>query len=164
MKYSEWLEQVPPTLKDDAVWKLAAYRHSLFLAELAWHDVSRLYRDPRTVGLAGQLYDAIGSIGANLAEGYSRGSGRDRAKFYEYSLGSARESRNWYFKARHLLGKDVTGHRLELIANIIRLTLTMIPDQRGSALHEEPAPYGSEHPSTPPTNSESLLETIPMPA
>ncbi len=39
----------------------------------------------------------VGSIRANIAEGYSRGTGKDRARFYEYALGSARESRDWYF-------------------------------------------------------------------
>ena len=54
-------------------------------------------QDRRTIGLADQLYRSLGSIGANLAEGYSRGTGKDRAHFYEYALGSARESRDWYY-------------------------------------------------------------------
>jgi len=87
------------------------------------------------------LYRAVGSIGANLAEGYSRGTGRDRARFYEYALGSARESRDWYYKARHLLGDDVTQHRLELAARVTQLVLTMIPQQRGTVLREDEAAY-----------------------
>ncbi|MFN8404533.1 MAG: four helix bundle protein [Anaerolineales bacterium] len=38
-------------------------------------------------------YEAVGSVGANISEGYSRSSGKDRARFYEYALGPARESR-----------------------------------------------------------------------
>jgi four helix bundle protein len=95
--------------------------------------VSKLVKDKRTISLSDQLCRAVGSIGANLAEGYSRGSPRDRVRFYEYSLGSARESRDWYFKARHLLGNDVFLHRADLLTEIIRLLLTTIPNERRSA-------------------------------
>jgi four helix bundle protein len=159
VKYSEWLNSVPQTLKDDAVWTLSAYRYALFISDLCWRDVTRLFADKRTIGLSSQLYDAVGSVGANLTEGYSRGSGRDRARFYEYSLGSARESRDWYFKARHILGDQVTAHRMEFLGEIIRLTLTMIPDQRGSVLHEQPAAYHA-HTQLP---TPALLEDVPMP-
>jgi four helix bundle protein len=74
--------------------------------------------------------DHLGSIGVNLAEGYSYGTGPNRARLYVYALGSARESRDWYYKARHILGEVVTTHRMNLIARIIQLLLTIIPDQR----------------------------------
>jgi four helix bundle protein len=163
VKHSEWLNTVPQTLKDDAVWTLSAYRHALLLSDFCWHDVTKLMRDKRTTGLSSQLYEAVGSVGANLAEGYSRGSGRDRARFYEYSLGSARESRDWYFKARHVLGEKVTMHRMEFLGEIIRLTLTMIPDQRGSQLREEPASYHTNPLSPEPDFPQQLLENVPMP-
>ena len=88
-----------------------------------------------------QLCRALGSISANIAEGYSRGSGRDRSRFYEYALGSARESRDWYYKARHVLGQPVVDHRLDLLSQIIRLLLVMIPDQRGRTLREDSSQY-----------------------
>src|SRR5262249_18434084 len=111
MRFSEWHQQVPASIREDSLWRMAAYRYALFLADIAWLDATRLTRDQRTRTLSSQLYDAVGSIGANFAEGYSRGSGRDRARFYEYSLGSARESRTWYFDARHVLGTIVFDHR-----------------------------------------------------
>ncbi len=80
-------------------------------------------------------------MSANLAEGYSRGTGADRARFYEYALGSARESRDWYFKARHVLSRDVTSHRLQCLTEIIRLLLKMVPQQRGRTLRDDAAPY-----------------------
>src|SRR4029078_508662 len=103
-------------------------------------------KDNRTLRLSGQLYEALGSVGANLAEGYSRGTGKDRARFYEYSLGSARESRDWYFKARHLLADDITEHRFSILTEIIRLLLTMVPQQRARKLSEELALYDIELP------------------
>ena len=96
MKYEEWEEAVPEEIKADSLWKMAAYRMALFAADLGWSDAGRLLKDRRTLGVSDQLYRALGSISANLAEGYSRGTGKDRARFYEYALGSARESRDWY--------------------------------------------------------------------
>ncbi|MGD8624077.1 MAG: four helix bundle protein [Anaerolineae bacterium] len=139
--YRTWEETVPEAIQADSLWKMKAYRLSLFAAELGWHDVTRLARDRRTRALADQLYRALGSVGANLAEGYSRGTGRDRARFYEYALGSARESRDWYYKGRHVLGPDVTEHRLDLLTEILRLLLTTIPQQRGRPIREEGGGY-----------------------
>ena len=137
MNYQEWEEGIPKTIKRDTLWKMSVYRYALFLGDLSWHDVSKLQKDQRTYRLSDQLYRAVGSVSANIAEGYPRGTGKDRARFYEYSLGSARESRDWYHKSRHLLGNEVVEHRFDLLENIIRLLLTMIPKQRGRTIREE---------------------------
>ena len=131
MNFEEWLKTVPEVIRGDALWKMEAYRLAVFAGDVAWVDVSKLMSDRRTISLSDQLYRAIGSISANLAEGFSRGTGRDRARFYEYALGSAREARDWYFKARHVLGEPVAQHRLQFLTQIIRLLLKMVPDQRG---------------------------------
>ncbi len=141
MKYERWVETVPKAITEDSLWKVTAYRLALFLADLGWGDVTQLAKDRRTAGLSNQLYEAIGSISANLAEGYSRGTGRDRARFYEYALGSARESRGWYFKGRHVLGDTLVQNRLDLLTEIIRLLLTMVPQQRSYALREKGIVY-----------------------
>ena len=101
------------------------------------------------------MVDAVGSIGANISEGYSRQSGKDQARFYEYALGSARESRTWYFDARHLLGPKVTAHRMQLLTNIIKHLLKAIPEQRGYKLHENSPHYGED--------LLSLTAKVPMP-
>src|SRR5574341_1553386 len=131
MKYSEWEPTVPQAIRNDSLWKMAAYRLAVFANDLGWHDVTKLPKDRRTMDLSGQLYRALGSISANLAEGYSRGTGRDRARFYEYSLGSAREGRDWYYKGRFILRDVVADHRIALSTQIIRLLLKMVPQQRG---------------------------------
>ncbi len=141
MTYDEWEAGVPGEIKDDSLWKMRAYRLALFLTDVGWQDVTQLTRDRRTLALADQLYRALGSVSANLAEGYSRGGGRDRARFYEYALGSARESRDWYFKSRHVLGEAVAGHRLQVLTEVILLLLTMVPQARERSLREEGAPY-----------------------
>src|SRR2546423_1824578 len=101
MSYEEWEQTVLPEFKTDPLWKVQVYRLALFLGELAWPDVTLLSRDRRTVSLSNQLYRAVGSISVNVAEGYSRGTGKERARFYEFSYGSAREARDWYYKGRH---------------------------------------------------------------
>jgi len=92
--------------------------------------VTRLSRRPVTAGVACQLYRALGSIGANLTEGYGRSSGRDRARLYEFSRGSARESIVWYRVARRVLGDEVVAHRQDSLQHIVRLLTAIIPEER----------------------------------
>jgi len=132
MTLEEWEQSVPGALTRDVLWRVTAYRLATFLSDLAWRDATKLMKDRRTIGLSDQLYRATGSIGANISEGYSRSTGKDRARLYEYALGSARESRDWYFKGRFILGEKVVEHRLTLLEEIIKLLITMVPDQRAT--------------------------------
>src|ERR1043165_8172531 len=111
MTFEEWVETVPREIRDDAVWSVEVYRLALFAGDLAWHDATKLLGDKGTISMADQLHRAAGAISAEICEGYSRRSGKDQARFYEYALGSARESRDWYFKSRRVLGPGVTSHR-----------------------------------------------------
>jgi hypothetical protein len=88
MNYDEWLKTVPPELTDDPLWRMEAYRLAVFAGDLAWTDVTKLASDRRTLSLSDQLFRAVGSIAANIAEGYSRGTGKDHARFT--SMPSAR--------------------------------------------------------------------------
>lgn len=130
----EWEKTVPPAITGDVLWNHKVYRLSLYAADVGWEDVTKLAQDRRTSSLSDQLNRALGSISSNYAEGFSRGTGRARATFYEYSLGSARESRDWYYKARHVLGEETVNHRLTLQSEIIRLLLTILPNERQAPL------------------------------
>jgi four helix bundle protein len=141
VNYQEWEKTVSQAISGDPLWKMRVYRLALFAADIAWQDVTKLLHDKRTVSLSDQLYRALGSVSANIAEGYSRGSNKDRVRFYEYALGSAREARDWYHKTRHILTEEVLTHRLDLLAEIIRLLLVVIPGERGRAIAEEPGEY-----------------------
>ena len=142
--YQEWLLTVPSEITADPLWHMEVYRIALFVGEIAWSDVCKLSQDRRMLELSDQLYRSTGSISANISEGYSKASKKDQARFYEYSLGSARESRGWYYNGRYVLGQEVASHRQRLLTHIIRLLLTMIPDQRGYALHEDAPAYLTE--------------------
>ena len=167
MNYEESERIVPEALTQDTLWKVEAYRLAVFLADIGWNDVTRLLGDKRTIGLSDQLYRSIGSISANLAEGYSRGTNRDRARFYEYSLGSAREGRDWYYKGRFILGDVVADHRIALLTQIIRLLLKMVPQQRGYRIGESKSHYltvpvgrDEEAPTVQPLSL--LLDSVPL--
>jgi four helix bundle protein len=166
MTYSEWEQTVPEQIKADSVWKSKAYQFALFGAELAWYDSTKLVRDKRTISLADQLYRSAGGVSADIEEGYSRGTGRDRARFYEYGLGSAREARGWYYKGRHVLGEQVSNHRIALLTEVIKLLLAMVPDQRGHALREDVVAYRCAFDSNGPQPEgvvTKLLQEVPMP-
>ncbi len=139
--YDEWEEAVSESIKGDLLWKMQVYRLSLFVGDIGWYDVTKLNGDRRTIKVSDQLYRALGSISANIAEGFNRSSRKDQVRFWEYTLGSARESRDWYFKSRHVLNDDVCEHRMQLITKIIRLLLTMIPKNRDYIIGEEQEKY-----------------------
>ncbi|MCS6911188.1 MAG: four helix bundle protein [Anaerolineales bacterium] len=135
------------------------FRVAEFVEDLSWYDVTKLADDPRTVRVAGQLYASMGSISANLAEGYSRGTGKDRARYLEYSLGEARESREWYRRSRHILGEVVYLHRLNLLTEICKMLSALIPDQRSRGLREARAEYDTGFSP----ELHTLLHNVPLP-
>lgn len=155
MNYQDWLATVPREITEDVLWRMEAYRLALFAGDLAWHDATKLMQDRRTIKLSDQLYVAVGSISANISEGYSRSSHKDQARFYEYSLGSAREARNWYFEGRFVLSDEVANHRMSFLTQIIRHLLRIIPEERGYILKEESPSYSTDF-------EENLLVEIPM--
>ncbi len=156
MNYENWVAELPDEFKSDPLWHVEAYRLALFVADISWHDATKLLQDSRTKGLSDQLYRATGSIAANISEGYSRKSGKDQARFYEYAQGSAREAKGWYYQGRHILSREVAIHRIKLLTSIIKLTSKMIPDKRGYKISEEQADYTT-------TELNSLLTNIPLP-
>ena len=169
MNYNEWEMLVPESLRNDPLWKMEVYRLALFLNDIGWYDVTKLMKDRRTMALSDQLYRALGSISANIEEGYSRGSNKDRTRFYEYSLGSSRETRGWYYKSRYILGEKVLEHRLQLVTQIIKLLLTMIQRERGYAVHDDTPKYLksetlSENERNTPEDLDKLLTEVPLPS
>ena len=159
MNYEEWGKTVPQQIRGDSLWKMQAYRMGLFVSDISWADVTKLLSDRRTISISDQLCRAVGAISADLSEGYSRSTGKDRARFYAYALGTARESRDWYYRGRHVLGEAVSEHRISLVTHIIRLLLAMVPEQRGNTLHEDPPEYGI---NVLPELTD-LLSNVPMP-
>ena len=130
MDFETWQRDAPAYLRADPIWHRQDYRLAAFLADSAWPDAERLAAHPATRGISSQLFEAAGSIAAHIAEGYSRGSPADRVRFYEYALGSARETREWYERARPLLGARRVLEQATHLSSVVRLLLTIIPSER----------------------------------
>ena len=122
--YEEWEAQVPKEVRAEAVWRFYGYRKGLFFYDLCWRDCEQLLKHPLGRAVAQQLIRSAGSITANIEEGYGRGYGKDRLRFIGFSLGSARESKGWYYRASNLLKPGVLNHRLSLISEVIALIVT----------------------------------------
>ena len=119
---------------NDPLKRMRVYQLARDLIEEAWMDAERLKENVITERLAGQLYSAVSSISANLAEGYSRSAGRDRARIFEYALGSARESINWYRAAVPVVGEEKARARMDKLEEIRRMLMAIIPRERGKLI------------------------------
>src|SRR5687768_244568 len=120
----------PLTADPDLVSRMRVARVAGELLDVSWFDAEIVVANPITAIVAGQLYAALASLSANLKAGYSRSSGRDRARFFEYALGSARETEVWYQASKWLLTPDVLEERANSLAAIKRLLLAIIPRER----------------------------------
>ena len=159
MNYQEWLATIPPEITEDPLWKLDVYRLSLFVAEIGWEDVVLLNKNNLTRDAADQIIRSLNSISANIAEGYSRSTGKDRARYFEYSLGEAREARDRYFKTRRVLKQDVVLHRIKILTQIVKILNTIVPTQRKQGIREEKAVYFS----LTEFENEMIYSAIPIP-
>ncbi|HUQ82386.1 MAG TPA: four helix bundle protein [Gemmatimonadaceae bacterium] len=130
--YDAWLRSVPPEITTDTIWRMTAYRFALFLSFCSQRDLPFILKHRVTRAYGDQLLRAIGSISANIDEGYSRSSGRERARFYEYGLGSAREGRSWYYKCSIALPPTVTIVRLARVNQVIKILTVVVPRVRSS--------------------------------
>jgi four helix bundle protein len=123
--YEEWLEQVPEAIRSEEMWQFFGYRKALFSCDLCWRDCEKLLQHPLGKAVARQLIRSSGSIAANIEEGYGRGfAGKERLYFLRVALGSARESKGWYYRARALLKPVVLEHRMALVGEVIALLVT----------------------------------------
>ncbi|OQY21279.1 MAG: hypothetical protein B6I34_07605 [Anaerolineaceae bacterium 4572_32.1] len=128
--YEEWETQVADEIKAEGVWKFYGYRKALFFYDLCWQDCEQLLKHPLGKAVAQQLIRSSGSVSANIEEGYGRGYGKDRLRFLRFSLGSARESKGWYYRAKNLLQPKVFSHRLTLVSEVIALLVTEIQNSK----------------------------------
>jgi four helix bundle protein len=121
----EWERSQNTDERGDPIWGLDVYRLSRFALDLAREDCRRhekiLPRESRD-----QLLGAAGSIAANIAEGYSRPTAADRARFYAYALGSLREAVVWYTSLRDHLDPPLVTDRIALLSRVRRLLFGLL--------------------------------------
>jgi four helix bundle protein len=126
-----------PISVDDSQDPLARMRVAQLADELrpdCYEDSKLILANPITIHIAGQLYDAVCSIDAQIAEGYSRSSGKDRALRFEYALGSVRESMSWYKSVIPVLGAETVKDRRNRLEEMRRMLLAIIPRERGKTM------------------------------
>ena len=157
MNYQEWLTTVPAEITQDPLWNLDVYRLGVFVADIGWEDIMCLDKNKITRDAADQIHRSLDSISANIAEGYSRSTGKDRARYFEYSLGEAREARDRYFKARRALKQEVVLHRMKLLTQIVKMLNALVPTQRKRGIREEKGVYIT------PSDSENEILHSPIP-
>jgi four helix bundle protein len=121
---------IPQHDERDPLQRMRAYRLACELVREAWEDAEKLTHHRTTERVSAQLYAAVGSIVANLGEGYAHSSGKDRARIFEYALGSTRESIAWFRSAEPILGADVVARRVEKLDEIRRMLMAIIPRER----------------------------------
>lgn len=124
-------EATPPDhLIGDPIWRLPAYRLALFLSDVVDEDVVVLTREAAPFHSRGQLHRSVHSIEANICEGYGRQSGKDRARYFETALSSAREARGWYYRVRTWIGLTQTTERLSFLTRIVKILTVAVPMER----------------------------------
>ena len=121
MTYEKWDGEVHERVRPEPTWGFLGCRKALFLYDLAWKDCERMTRDRRGRAIAEQLIRSAGSISANIEEGHGRGYGKQRDWFFTVSIGSVRESKGRYWRARGPLSEEVLDHRLALADEVIAL-------------------------------------------
>jgi four helix bundle protein len=126
-------DSIPPISefnKGDPLQRMRVYRLACEMISESWDDAEKLTHHRTMEKVAAQLYAAIGSIAANLSEGYAHSSGKDRARIFEYALGSTRESIAWFRSATPVLGADLVAARVAKLDEIRRMLLAIIPRER----------------------------------
>jgi four helix bundle protein len=141
INYQEWMTTVLPEITQDPLWNLEVYRLGLFVADIGWEDIVLLDKSKITRDACDQIHRSLDSISANIAEGYSRSTGKDRARYFEYSLGEAREARDRYYKVRRVLKPEVVLHRIKLLTQIVKILNAFVPTQRKRGIREEKGVY-----------------------
>ena len=119
----------------DRLEEFTAYRLSLELWDEYWCDSEILIKDIRSREIAKQLTRSVGSISANIEEGYGRGFGKEYPQFLRFSRGSARESKGWFKKSKFLLGEENINKRIEKVDSIIAIltkTLQTLENKKAS--------------------------------
>ena len=107
-------------VKKSSLEDLEVYKISLEISDRVWNIVIHWDNFSRN-NIGGQLLRAIHSAGANISEGYGRGSKLDNARFVKMARGSLFETKHWLTisKRRNLLSDSDTKKILEAIESLL---------------------------------------------
>ena len=129
----EWEARQHEGIIGDPLWRLNCYREALFLLERVREDVKELGRPTSHAAATAQLLTSVGSIAANIAEGYGRPTTADRVRFFSYALGSVREAVAWYQALRPSTEHAGIDDRIARLARIRRMLLGLLTRLRAKS-------------------------------
>lgn len=101
--------------------ELKFYQDALFLWDKTWEDSEILLKDVRGKEIALQLTRSVGSISANIEEGYGRGFGKEYPRFLKIARGSAQESKGWFLRSKFLLSEELILSRVSELNKLIAM-------------------------------------------
>jgi four helix bundle protein len=81
-------------MKKSRLEDLEVYNFSIEISDIIWNVVVQWDNFSRN-NIGSQLLRAIDSVGANISEGYGRGSKIDNARFVKMARGSLFETKYW---------------------------------------------------------------------
>ena len=112
--------------------KLNFYKEAQALYDICWQDTDRLRHDGRGKIISQQLIRSMGSIAANIEEGYGRGFGKEFPRFLRIARGSAQETKGWYDRSKFLLDPttiELRKQKLNYIIACITKTINTITER-----------------------------------
>ena len=107
-------------MKKSRIDDLEIYQTALELSNKIWRVVVKWnHFEKSTVG--NQLVRSIDSVGANISEGYGRGSKSDNARFVKIARGSLFETNYWITQAktRNLISDEEFHNFVSEIENLL---------------------------------------------
>lgn len=113
-------------MSEDRLDEIKFYQKVNELWDLCWNDTEILAKDFRGKEIAKQLIRSVGSISANIEEGYGRSFGKEYIHFLRISRGSTRESKGWYKKSKFLLEQNLITERTKILSEITAMITTTI--------------------------------------
>jgi four helix bundle protein len=117
-------------MEKDRLNDFGAYRKANELFGQVADDMTPLARNPLCVRLVGQQVAAADSIGANIDEGYGRGSKKEFAQYLLIARGSAREVRGRYNRMQRWLSPAIVESRCALASEIIAILTATVKKLR----------------------------------
>ncbi|MEW6025992.1 MAG: four helix bundle protein [Planctomycetota bacterium] len=126
-------------IREDTVEYKVAQRVRSYMDLIVWQKADDLFVDliadvdifPRTQAarvISEQLIRSIGSISANIAEGFGRRNRNDFAYHLGISRGEANESHNWYHKCGRIkyLSQEIVDKRKASLEEIAKMLTSLI--------------------------------------
>jgi four helix bundle protein len=120
--------------KDLMVWQRS---HQLFLDLV--RDIEKLDKTVVSRVIADQIIRSVGSISANIAEGFNSRTTKQYLNFLDIARRSAAESENWFYKLRDLgyLSKETSQARINECLELNRMLYGLMKSLKEKPIRRE---------------------------